>query len=73
MLDDSMHFKDTDQVIGSEFTLEVELLNWVKSIPGGIHRDKYGELRSFIEAIDHRRGHYPAKVRCGRVRGDNIR
>ena len=40
MLHNSMHFEDTDQVIGSEFTLKVELLDWVKSIPGKVHRDK---------------------------------
>jgi hypothetical protein len=45
----------------------------VKSIPSRVHRNKYGELRGFIKAIDHRRGQYPAKVGCGRMRGDNIR
>jgi hypothetical protein len=73
MLYDSVQFKDTGQVIGSEFALKVKLLDWVKSIPGRVHRDKYGELRSFIKAIDHRRCQYPAKVGRGRMRGDNIR
>jgi hypothetical protein len=50
-----MHFKDTDQVVGSEFTLKIELLDWVKNIPGRVQRDKYGELRGFIKTIDHLR------------------
>jgi len=56
MLHNGVHFKDTDQVIGSELTLKVELLNRVKSIPGRVHRDKNGEFRSPIKAIDHRWG-----------------
>ena len=73
MLYDSMQFKDTGQVIGSKFALKVKLLDWVKSILGRVYRDKYGELRSFIKAIDHHRCQYPAKVGRGRMRGDNIR
>jgi hypothetical protein len=56
MLYDSVHFKDTDQVIIGKFTLQVKLLDRVKSVPSGVHGGKHGEFRSLIKAIDHRRG-----------------
>lgn len=73
MLHDGVHFKDTDQVISSESTLKVKLLDRVKGVPGRVHGNKNGELRSLIKATDHRRGQYLAKVGRRRVRGDSAR
>jgi hypothetical protein len=73
MLHNSVHFKNADYVVSSEFTLKVELLDRVKSVPGRVHGNKNGELRSLIKTIDCRWGQYPVKVGRGGMRGDHIR
>ena len=43
MLHDSVHFKNAYYVVRSEFTLQIELLDRVESVPGRVHGNKNGK------------------------------
>ncbi len=70
---DSVHFKNAVYVVCSEFALQVELLERVESVPGRVHGNKNGELRSLIKTTDCRWGQYLVKVGCGGMSGDHVR
>lgn len=70
---DSVHFKNADYIVCSEFAFQVNLLERVESVPGRVHRNKNGELCSLIKTTDYRRGKYLVKVGCGGMSGDQIR
>lgn len=50
-LDDSMHIEDAFEIIGSKFTLEIDLFVWVDLVPCLVDRKEEGQFGRGVEEM----------------------